>query len=102
MTAALPKPLPLDMTVGACTQDPERWMTATDDATKAVCRACPRRWLCARDAVETQGAEGMWAGIVVPESGRGRTFALKQLRSLAERGGYPPRKAVRRAAPATE
>ena len=82
--------------VGACVQDPERWMTSTDEATKAICRICPRRWLCARDAVETPGAEGIWAGIVIPEAGRGRTFALKQLRSLAERGGYPVRKAQRR------
>jgi WhiB family redox-sensing transcriptional regulator len=38
----------------------------------------------------------MWAGIVIPEAGRGRTFALRQLKSLAERGGYPVRHAVRR------
>jgi len=82
--------------VGACIQDPDRWMTSTDEATKAICRSCPKRWLCARDAVETPGAEGIWAGIVVPESGRGRTFALRQLRSLAERGGYPVRKSTRR------
>ena len=88
-------PTPYEI-VGACVQDPERWMTSTDEATKAICRICPRRWLCARDAVETPGAEGIWAGIVIPEAGRGRTFALKQLRSLAERGGYPVRKAQRR------
>jgi WhiB family redox-sensing transcriptional regulator len=29
---------------------------------------------------------------MVPEGGRGRAFALKQLRSLAERHGYPVRK----------
>lgn len=82
--------------VGACSADPDRWMSATDDAgaevAKTICRGCPRRWLCARDAVETPGAEGIWAGIVVPEAGRGRTFALKQLASLAQRGGYPVRK----------
>jgi WhiB family redox-sensing transcriptional regulator len=33
----------------------------------------------------------LWAGIVIPESGRGRTFALRQLRNLAERNGYPVR-----------
>lgn len=34
-----------------------------------------------------------WAGIVIPaEEGRGRTFALKQLRSLAEANGYPVRR----------
>ena len=88
--------------VGACVQDPDRCMTSTDEATKAICRSCPRRWLCARDAVETPGAEGIWAGIVIPEAGRGRTFALKQLRSLAERGGYPVRKAQRRRFPNPE
>jgi WhiB family redox-sensing transcriptional regulator len=33
----------------------------------------------------------MWAGIFVPEAGRGRTFALRQLRSLAEQHGVPVR-----------
>jgi WhiB family transcriptional regulator, redox-sensing transcriptional regulator len=36
-------------------------------------------------------AAGMWAGVVIPEAGRGRTHALRRLRSLAERGGYPVR-----------
>ncbi|MDF2822701.1 MAG: transcription factor WhiB, partial [Mycobacterium sp.] len=54
------------------------------------------------DAVETSGAEGVWAGIVVPEEGRGRTCALKQLTSLAERGGYPVRRRVRRRSPEDE
>lgn len=31
------------------------------------------------------------AGVVIPESGRARAFALGQLRSLAERNGYPVR-----------
>lgn len=90
MTSPAPAVM-IDTVVGACTKDPDRWMTATDDATKAICRSCPRRWLCARDGYETPGAEGMWAGIVVPEAGRGRTFALRQLKSLAERGGYQVR-----------
>jgi WhiB family redox-sensing transcriptional regulator len=77
--------------VGACTQDPERWTTSADSAAKAICRECPRRWLCARDACELPRAEGLWAGIMIPEAGRGRTFALRQLRSLAERNGYPVR-----------
>jgi WhiB family transcriptional regulator, redox-sensing transcriptional regulator len=76
---------------GACTQDPDRWTTAPDDEAKALCRVCPRRWLCARDAVESPGAHGLWAGIVIPEEGRPRAFALRQLRSLAERNGYPVR-----------
>lgn len=71
--------------------DPDRWTTTPDDEAKTLCRACPRRWLCARDAVESAGAEGLWAGVVIPESGRARAFALGQLRSLAERNGYPVR-----------
>jgi WhiB family redox-sensing transcriptional regulator len=89
MTVMIEMPILTDNQIGACTQDPERWMTATDDQTKAVCRACPRRWLCAKEACEMPGAQGLWAGIHIPEGGRGRTFALKQLRSLAERGGHP-------------
>lgn len=76
---------------GACTRDPDRWTTAPDDEAKALCRACPRRWLCAREACELPGAEGLWAGVVIPEAGRARVFALRQLRSLAERNGYPVR-----------
>jgi len=78
----------LETPVGACTRDPERWTSTADEQAKAICRACPRRWMCARDACELPRAEGLWAGIVIPESGRGRTFALRQLRSLAERNGY--------------
>ena len=78
-----------ELPLGACTQDPERWTMLMDDEAKALCRQCPRRWACARDACESPGAEGLWAGIVIPESGRPRTFALRQLRSLAERHGYP-------------
>lgn len=77
-----------DFQVAVCTRDPDRWLTATDDATKALCRACPRRWLCAKEACEIPAAQGMWAGVHIPEAGRGRTFALKQLRSLAQHGGY--------------
>jgi WhiB family redox-sensing transcriptional regulator len=53
---------------------------------------CPRRWQCAQEACETSGAEGLWAGILIPHAGRGRRFALRQLRTLAERNGYPVRK----------
>jgi WhiB family redox-sensing transcriptional regulator len=41
----------------------------------------------------TPAAEGVWAGILIPEAGRGRRFALKQLRSLAEHNGFPVRSA---------
>jgi WhiB family redox-sensing transcriptional regulator len=30
----------------------------------------------------------MWSGVDIPKEGRGRTFALRQLRSLAAHGGY--------------
>jgi WhiB family redox-sensing transcriptional regulator len=93
MTATALYNIPL----GACTKDPDRWTTAPDAEAKALCRACPRRWLCARDAVESPGAEGLWAGVVIPESGRPRAFALGQLRSLAERNGYPVREVAKSA-----
>ncbi len=90
-----------NLELGACTQDPDRWTSTLgkgpDEEAKALCRACPRRWLCARDAVESPGAEGLWAGVVIPEAGRARTFALRQLRSLAERNGYPVRRIVKSA-----
>lgn len=75
----------------ACAREPDRWTTAVDAEAKALCRRCPRRWRCARDACITPGAEGVWAGIEIPEGGRARQFALKQLRSLAESNGYPVR-----------
>jgi len=88
---------PSEGCVPACVSDPERWTTTDpDEEAKASCRVCPRRWPCAREAWQTPGAWGLWAGVVLPETGRGRDFARRQLRSLAERGGYPVR--VRRAA----
>jgi WhiB family redox-sensing transcriptional regulator len=71
----------------ACASDPDRWTTTPDDGAKALCRACPRRWACAQEACRTPGAEGVWAGVLIPAAGRGRRFALKQLRSLADRHG---------------
>jgi WhiB family redox-sensing transcriptional regulator len=41
------------------------------------------------------GAEGLWAGVVIPEAGRARAFALRQLRSLVERNGYPVRESAK-------
>lgn len=81
-----------DSAMGACTRDPDRWTTNADEGAKALCRACPLRWRCAQEACLTPGAEGVWAGILIPEGGRARRFALKQLRSLAEQNGYPVRK----------
>jgi WhiB family redox-sensing transcriptional regulator len=76
-----------------CEREPDRWTTIADEGAKALCRACPRRWLCAQEACKTPRAEGVWAGILIPEAGRGRRFALKQLRSLAENNGFPVRRA---------
>jgi WhiB family redox-sensing transcriptional regulator len=83
------------MPVGACIRDPERWTVQADEGAKAICRGCPRRWRCAREACETPGAEGIWAGILIPEAGRARRFALTQLRSLAELNGFPVRTVAR-------
>lgn len=86
----------IDEYVPVCTTDPERWTTVKPDAEAvALCRGCPLRWRCAREAWETSGAEGLWAGVTIPEGGRPRQFALRQLRSLAEYGGYPVRPARR-------
>lgn len=81
-----------DSAMGACTRDPDRWTTVADEGAKALCRACPLRWRCAQEACLTPGAEGVWAGILIPEGGRARRFALNQLRSLAEQNGYPVQK----------
>jgi WhiB family redox-sensing transcriptional regulator len=91
VTVTLMKPL-TSTTTTPCASDPDRWADGGDDPQlKALCRACPRRWACAKEAVETPGAVGMWSGVDIPEAGRGRTFALRQLRSLAAHGGYPIR-----------
>ena len=58
--------------IPVCTTDPERWTANPDDEAKALCRGCPLRWRCAREAWETPGSEGLWAGVVIPESVRGR------------------------------
>lgn len=71
-----------------CFADPDRWAAGGDEPElKALCRLCPRRWLCAKEAVETPGAQGIWSGVDIPKLGRGRSFALRQLRSLAAHGG---------------
>jgi WhiB family transcriptional regulator, redox-sensing transcriptional regulator len=80
---------PRRATATPCRSDPDRWAAGGNDPElKALCRGCPRRWLCAKEALETPGAEGMWSGVHIPTSGRPRTFALRQLRSLATYGGY--------------
>jgi WhiB family transcriptional regulator, redox-sensing transcriptional regulator len=76
----------------ACATDPERWTTTGDEGARALCRVCPHRWLCAQQACTTPGAEGVWAGILIPPAGRRRQYALKQLRSLAEQNGLPIRR----------
>ncbi len=84
---------PQDTAIGACIQDPDRWALGADEGAKELCRTCPRRWLCAQEACQTPGAVGVWAGIYIPDTGRARQFALRQLQSLAERNGFTVRKA---------
>jgi WhiB family redox-sensing transcriptional regulator len=75
-----------------CLADPDRWADGGDDSElKALCRGCPRRWLCAKEAVDTPGAVGVWSGVYIPKEGRRRSFALRQLRTLAAYGGCPVR-----------
>lgn len=70
-----------------CLADPDRWAEGGNDPElKALCRGCPRRWVCAKEALETPAAVGMWSGVHLPKDGRGRMFALRQLRSLAAHG----------------
>lgn len=79
---------PRTLTSPPCRNDPDGWLDrGNDPELKALCRACPRRWVCAKEAVETPGAEGLWSGVNIPESGRGRAFAMRQLRFLASYGG---------------
>ena len=75
---------PLEEYVPVCTAAPGRWTTTTPDAQAiAACQGCPRRWLCAREAYQAIGAEGLWAGIVIPKSGRARAGALRRLRAVS-------------------
>lgn len=76
--------------VPRCTADPERWTTTQPDTQAvALCVACPRRGWCAQQAYQATNVQGLWAGVVIPESGqRARDFALRRLRVVAERGGY--------------
>lgn len=93
MTVTLDKPA--IQTTAPCVQDPDRWAEAGDDpALKALCRHCPRRWTCATEALHTPKIEGMIAGVHVPADGRGRTFALRQLQSLAAYAGQAPQPVI--------
>lgn len=93
MTVTLDKPA--TQTVTPCVQDPDRWADGGDDpALKTLCRNCPRRWVCATEALRTPGIEGMIAGVHVPADGRGRTFALRQLQSLAAYAGNAPQPVI--------
>ncbi|WP_082658474.1 hypothetical protein [Mycobacterium gordonae] len=78
--------------VPVCAAEPARWTTTCPDPEAvALCVVCPLRGRCARQAYQALGAEGLWAGVVIPESGRARDFALNRLRGVAERDGYPVR-----------
>ena len=74
-----------------CTADPDRWAEGVNDpALRAMCRGCFRRFDCAKDALNTNGAEGIWSGIFIPplRDWRGRNHALLRLHSLATIGGH--------------
>jgi WhiB family redox-sensing transcriptional regulator len=89
VTVMFDSPVTVTVTVTPCMADPDRWDVGGDDPElKALCRGCPRRFLCANDALHSPGIEGMVAGVHIPAEGRGRTFALRQLQSLAAYGGY--------------
>lgn len=93
MTAIL-EPPPV-LTATPCVVDPDRWADGGNDpALKALCRGCPRRWLCAKEALHTPAIEGLVAGVHVPKEGRTRTFALRQLQSLAAYAGYADQPAI--------
>lgn len=87
MTAMLQKPA-VPVQLPPCLSDPDRWATAGDDAEpKALCRSCPRRRRCAGEAISIPGISGIVAGVHIPEGGRPRTFALRQLRAVAALAG---------------
>ena len=87
MTVTLDRPS--TQTLSPCMDDPDRWADASvDDADlRTLCRGCPRRFLCAKDALNPPGIEGVVSAVFVPKEGRGRTFALRQLQSLAAYAG---------------
>jgi WhiB family redox-sensing transcriptional regulator len=79
---------PSTQTFSPCMADPDRWADGGNDPElRTLCRGCPRRFLCAKDALDTPGIEGVVAAVFVPKEGRGRTFALRQLQSLAAYAG---------------
>lgn len=90
MTVVLEKPAVQQLVVTPCMSDPDRWESGDRNVAelKTLCRGCPRRWRCASEAMTTPGISGVVAGVYVPNSGRERAFALRQLQSLAAHGGY--------------
>lgn len=78
---------PSTQTTSPCVADPDLPWATDDPQLKTLCRGCPRRFQCAKDALDTPGIEGMVAAVYVPKEGRGRTFALRQLQSLAAYAG---------------
>ena len=81
---------PLVANTPPCVDDPDRWTSDYDDPElKSLCRlACPRRWQCAKDALQTPGANGVWAGVFIPERGRSRKLAMRQLREVTVHGNF--------------
>ncbi len=77
-----------------CLREPQRWGATDDPVLVALCRQeCPRRLACARDAVAAKNPlEGIWAGIYVPNTQRGREYAMRRLHSLASMTGHDERR----------
>lgn len=90
---AHPTAHPTTQPVAPCRREPHRWSDRDDPTLVALCRReCPRRFACAADAVAAKSPlEGIWAGIYVPPTQRGREYAMRRLESLASlapgRGG---------------
>jgi WhiB family transcriptional regulator, redox-sensing transcriptional regulator len=88
-TRSLAEVLSPEAVVGACVDDPERWITTIDEQAKAACLDCPRRWLCAREACEMPRAEGMWAGVAIVLTAVGQRALVAQKSGQCLRQSYP-------------
>jgi hypothetical protein len=98
MTRSLAEVSSPEAAVGACVDDPERWITTIDEQAKAVCLNCPRRWLCAREACEMPRAAGIGPASSFPKPGAGAPTRFAgcvhwpsgvAIRSASRRGDRP-------------
>ena len=86
MTVMIEMPVLTDNQISARTLDPDRWMTATDDRTKAVCRACPRRWRVRQGGADA-GCAGLWAAST-SQRADGPHVRVEAAQVIGRRGGY--------------